>query len=136
MSLSRTTAAAIESIGGDPTDLLWEWIAAYGPHGHHFTWGQTKREPPGYVGVEHLEKAIDERDVSSLGHREELRKRVSRGLGAADEGLLRRCIQIASIVGSREELDVLVVLGTHADGTVAADARAAAFHLKSRLKGG
>ena len=116
--------------------MLWEWIAAYGPHGRHFTWGQTKREPPGYVGVEHLEKVIEEREVASAGQREELRKRVTLGLDAADKGLLRRCIQIASIVGSREDLSVLVSLGAHADEAVAADARAAAFHLKRRLKGG
>ena len=136
MSLSRASAEAVAAVGGDPTDLLWEWIAAFGPHGANFSWGQTKRAPPGYVGIEHLEKLVEEREAASAGYRTELRKRVALGLASGDERLLQRCVQVAAVVGEREELKVLQSMGTVSQGNVAADARAAAFHLKRRLKGG
>jgi hypothetical protein len=133
MSLSRATADAIARIGGDPTDLLWEWIASYGPHGAHFTWAQTKREPPGYVGVEHLEQVISEKEMASPGHRNELRDRARLGLASSDDGLLRRCIQISSVVGGNDELETLIGL-IEMDGVIGSDARAAAFYLRRRLK--
>lgn len=125
---------AIRSVGGDPTDLLWEWLGAYGPHGSSFSWSQTRSKPPGYVGIEHLEEIIAEREASTPGHREKLRQIVRLGLEASDISLLRRSIQVAAAVGGAEELERLVSLSSASDEKVAADARAAAFHLRTRQR--
>lgn len=51
---------AILQIGGDPADELWIWLVKRGPHGTSFTWGQTRSEPAGYVGICHLEEIAAE----------------------------------------------------------------------------
>jgi hypothetical protein len=51
----------IAELGGDITVQEWQWLINNGPHGNSFTWSQTKGEPPGYVGVEHLERIISEK---------------------------------------------------------------------------
>jgi hypothetical protein len=135
MSLARATAEAIERVGGDPSDLLWEWLTAYGPHGSRFTWAQTRQEAPGYIGFEHLEQVVAEREAESPGYRMELRNRVRLGLASSDERLLQRCVQVSSVVGGRDELDALITLSA-AEGAVGPDARAAAFYLRRRLKRG
>ena len=135
MSVDRSLAEAIRAVGGDPTDHLWVWLATLGPHGERFTWSQTRQSPPGYVGIEHLERLIAEREAESTGYREQVRARARAGLSSEHSSLLRRSVQIAAATGAREELKALSGLVSHNDPEVAADARAAAFHLKMRLRG-
>ena len=134
MSLYFSITEAIRSVGGDPTDHLWEWLATYGPHGERFTWSQTRQSPPGYVGIEHLEKLLAEREAESPGYREQVRARAYAGLESEHPSLLRRSIQVAAAVGARGELERITALVSHEVSAVAADARAAAFHLKMRLR--
>ena len=60
MSISKEAYEAVHAVGGDPTDDVWDWLMNRGPHGMVFMWSQTKRQPPGYVGIEHLQKIVDE----------------------------------------------------------------------------
>ena len=134
MSLTKATSSAILEVGGDPTDLIWEWLAVKGPHGAGFTWGQTKAEPAGYVGVEHLEQIVIEQESADPGFRARARNVVKLALKSSDVSLLRRGVQVAAVVGGEEELDRIQSLTTHQDSAVAAHARASAFYLKRRLR--
>ena len=134
MSLSRSISESILAVGGDPTDHTWEWLATQGPHGDRFTWGQTKSEPPGYVGIEHLEKVVAERQDADLTFRQRVRDIVRVALASTDARLSRRAIQLAGVVGGEEELHRIVAMTTSGEEAVAADAKACSFYLKRRLK--
>jgi len=134
MSISKAVAAAIRAVGGDPTQRGWEWFVLNGPHGDRFTWAQTKNEPPGYVGVEHLERIVAERHDADPTFRARAREVVRMALASTDIGLLRRAIQVAAVIGSEEELHRIQSLTAHENQTIAADARASGFYLKRRLK--
>jgi len=134
MSISKAVATAIRAVGGDPTEPGWEWLALKGPHGASFTWAQTKSEPPGYVGVEHLERVVAEKYEADPDFRAKVSNLVSKALASTDIGLLRRAIQVAAVVGTHEELRRIQSLTEHENAAVVADAKAGAFYLKRRLK--
>ena len=134
MSLGKAIRNAIGAVGGEPTDPVWEWLAVRGPHGPGFTWSQTKSEPPGYVGVEHLEQIVAEQQSVEPTFRARARKVVQLALKSSDVALLCRGVQVAAVVGGKEELHVIQSLSAHHDPAVAAHARASAFYLKRRLK--
>jgi hypothetical protein len=136
MSISKALADAIRAAGGDPTEPAWEWLVLRGPHGDAFTWAQTKNQPAGYVGVEHLERIVAERQDSDPTFRSRARDVVKMALSSTDIGLLRRGIQVAAVVGTEEELHRIVSLTNHESATVVGDAKAGAFYLKRRLKRG
>jgi len=136
MSISKAIGSAILAVGGDPTELTWEWFVLNGPHGADFTWRQTKTEPAGYVGVEHLEQIVAERQSADPSFRARAKNVVRLALGSSDVGLLRRAVQVAAVVGGEEELDRIKSLAAHQDAAVAAHAKASGFYLRRRLREG
>ena len=134
MSISKAVRSAILAVGGDPADPVWDWLAVKGPHGPSFTWGQTRTEPPGYVGIEHLERIVLQRQSVDPSFRARARQVAKLALKSSDAGLLRRGVQVAAVVGGEEELAVIQSLSAHEDPAVAQHARASAFYLKRRLK--
>jgi hypothetical protein len=127
-------AAQIQELGGDPTDEVWRWFALNGPHGSGFSWGQTRQQPPGYVGVEHLERIVAERlsnDPRFLGR---LTAVVDLALSSTHASLLRRAVQVAAIIGGTSMLERVGGLRSHNNDKVAADARASVFYLKRKLR--
>jgi|SRR5687768_1062869 hypothetical protein len=136
MSISRALADVIRATGGDPTEPAWEWLVLRGPHGEAFTWAQTKNQAPGYVGVEHLEQIVTERQDADPTFRSRARDVAKMALSSTDIGLLRRGIQVAAVVGAEAELRRVVSLANHENVAVVGDAKAGAFYLKRRLKRG
>jgi hypothetical protein len=134
MSVSKAVASAIRAVGGDPSEPGWDWLALNGPHGDGFTWAQTKNQPPGYVGVEHLERIVAQRHDADPSFRTRARDLVRMALVSTDVGLLRRAVQVAAVIGAETELHCIQALTEHEDEAVAADAKASAFYLKRRLK--
>jgi len=134
MTINKVSTAAIEAVGGDPTEPEWEWLVLKGPHGDAFTWGQTKSEPAGYVGVEHLERIVAETHEADSSFLTKAVGVVRRALRSNDVGLLRRAIQVGAVVGADEELHLIQTLRDHENAKVANDAKAAAFYLNRRLK--
>jgi hypothetical protein len=123
----------IQKLGGDVGDLVWQWFAGNGPHGPSFTWRQTRRQPPGYVGVEHLERIIAENEEHAPGFRTRANSVVRKALLSNDVNLLRRAIQVAAVVGDQTDLQRISALTQHENERVAADARASKFYLRKRL---
>jgi len=130
MSISKEAYEAIRAAGGDPTDRVWDWLMNRGPHGMGFTWSQTKRQPSGYVGIEHLQKIVEELEPA---FRDRLRRSLAVALRTTASELLRRAVQVGATIGREADLLRIVELTDCNNPAVAADARASAFYLRRRL---
>ncbi|RZA23985.1 MAG: hypothetical protein EOP02_14150 [Proteobacteria bacterium] len=124
----------IYRLGGDPSDEIWGWLANTGPHGDGFTWGQTRNEPPGYVGVVHLATIVAEMEISIADFKSRAREVVRVGMRSEIPELLRRSIQVAAVVGGEDELIDVQQLMHSEDLKVASDAKACAFYIKRVLR--
>jgi hypothetical protein len=125
---------AILQIGGDPADELWIWLVKRGPHGTSFTWGQTRNEPAGYVGICHLEEIAAEMKVSVPDFVTRARSMVRIAAISEVSELARRAIQVAAVVGGEEELQLIRRLTECDDQEISAEAKACFFYLKRRVK--
>jgi len=131
--VKRELAAEIHRLGGDVGDPVWLWLVRNGPHGPSFTWNQTRKEPPGYVGIEHLRCIVAEKEEIDRSFRVRAKAVIQKALLSDDVNLLRRAIQVAAIVGGQAELRHISTLTKHESEQVAADARASEFYLRKRL---
>ena len=122
----------IVRLGGDPSDEIWHWFATRGPYGPSFTWGQTRNNPAGYVGVDHLRKIVDEMSASVPSFQARALQIVNAALESSSSEFVRRAIQIAAVLGGISELERIKPLVSSQDASVASDARACAFYLKRR----
>jgi len=124
----------IHNLGGDATEPEWEWLLKRGPHGNDFSWGQTKNEPPGYVGVEHLRSIVESKIEDEPEFLEKIKIVVGKALQSTNANILRRGIQVASLVGGKQELEKINTLTSSEQQAVANDARASVFLLKTKIK--
>lgn len=127
--MNSTIVNEIIRLGGDPSDEVWRWLATRGPHGNSFTWGQTRREPPGYVGVDLLRRVVEEYSQTTPDFSESARVVVRAALASEQPGLVRRAIQVAAVIGGPSEMHVVRQLVDTPQGEIAADARACVFYL-------
>jgi hypothetical protein len=131
--LHKNLETEVRNLGGDPTDAVWRWFLLNGPHGDSFSWGQTKHNPPGYVGVDHLKRIVSERTELDPDFPAKALSVVVAALASTDPNILRRAIQVTAVVGTLDELDRIKRLSKHELESVAADARASVFHMRKRL---
>ena len=124
----------VERLGGDRSNTVWFWFVHRGPHGRDFSWSQTKQNPSGYVGVEHLERIIQEEEMREPGFVEQTRQVVGKAFDSDDCDFVRRAVQIGAIVGEQAELERIIQLATHENDDISKDARAAMFYMKKRLR--
>jgi hypothetical protein len=134
--MNRALTDEIRHLGGDPTDDVWRWLLLNGPHGITFTWRQTRSEPAGYVGVEHLQSIGTEKIQIDPTFLTRAKLVAEQALASTDPNFLCRAIQVAAVVGSDNELRRLTTFTTHEIESVAANARAGVFYLKRRLRSG
>jgi hypothetical protein len=128
--MNSTITNEIIRLGGDPTDEVWRWLATRGPHGISFTWGQTRRAPPGYLGVDHLRRIVEELSQTIPDFKERACVIVRAVLTSEQPELVRRAIQIAAVIGGPSEIPVVRQFVNSPLAEVAADARACVFYLK------
>lgn len=122
----------IVEIGGDPTKPEWVWLVSRGPHGDSFTWGPSRNGPPGYIGYEHLCEILDQYRHDDPDFIEKLSKAVRMGLTSDLISLVRRSIQVISILGSADDIKVIQRFVNHPVADVSSDAKACVFQLKRR----
>jgi len=130
--MNRALASEITRLGGDPADDVWIWLVTRGPHGSTFTWGHTRDQPPGYIGVSHLQDIVGELAHSIPAFQERVLHVVNLAMGSELPELARRAVQIAAVVGGNAELQLIKQLASSQDAAVASDAQASAFYLKGR----
>ena len=131
--MNTALADEISRLGGEPSDEVWSWLATRGPQGPSFSWGQTKGNPAGYVGVQHLEQVVDGLELSIPAFRERARRAIQAAMASRLPELARRAIQVASVLGGEAELRQVQALASSPEPSVAADAKACAFLLKRRI---
>jgi hypothetical protein len=131
--VKRELAAEIHRLGGDVGDPVWQWLIRNGPHGPRFTWNQTRKAPPGHVGVEHLQSIVAGKEEIESDFRVRAKTVIRKALLSDDVNLLRRAIQVAAVVGDEAELREISALTKHESEQVVADAQASAFYLRKRL---
>ncbi len=124
----------IENLGGDFTKQEWQWLINNGPHSKDFTWSQTRSEPPSYVGIEHLERIVQEKIDNKTAFLSDAQKMVGWALKSSNTNVLLRAIQFSGVVGTATELKVISGLTKHTDSLISNNAKACAFYLKKRLK--
>ena len=108
------------------------WLIDRGPHGPSFEWGASKNKPRGYISLEHLRKSIEEareKDPSSI---KALRQAALELLEAEDPELVRRAIQVLSVVGEDEDLKIIAEFLEDPDPDVRKDAKACLFERRYR----
>ena len=130
--MNLSIANEVIRLGGDPTDENWIWLVTRGPHGPSFTWSQTRNQPPGYVGVVHLQEIVGELAASMPNFQERVLSAIGSALNSEVPELARRAIQVAAVVGGGRELQRVKDLASSQNAAVASDARACAFYLKGR----
>jgi hypothetical protein len=128
--MNRAIVNEIVRLGGDPADEVWIWFATRGPHGPSFTWGQTRQEPAGFVGLDLLRRIVDEMSASVSSFHTRALMVVNAALDSTSSDLVRRAIQIAAVIGTDSEVQRIKQLESSRNPAVASDARACAFHLK------
>jgi hypothetical protein len=128
--MNRATVNEIVRLGGDPADDVWIWFASRGPHGPSFTWGQTRQEPAGFVGVDLLREFVDEMSASVWSFRARALTVVNAAFDSTFPEFVRRAIQVAAVIGTVSEIQRIRQFESSEDPAIASDARACAFHLK------
>lgn len=132
--INRALSGEVLKLGGDLSDPVWLWFLKRGPHGPDFTWGQTRREPSGYVGLEHLQEIVEENAKSDPSFLTKARSVVALALSSKEPLIIRRAIQVAAVLGSQGELEAVSQFTKSENEAIAADAKASVFYLKRRLK--
>jgi hypothetical protein len=130
--MQRSMVDEIMRIGGDPSDEVWRWLCTRGPHGERFSWGQTRDNPAGYIGIVHLKRVIDERSVVDAMFRERACEAAFRALSSSTPDLVRRGIQVLAVVAGAPEQSTIKTFTSSPDADIAADAKACMFYLKRR----
>jgi hypothetical protein len=132
--MNPDVANEIRVLGGSVSDSVWSWMIRNGPHGPSFTWSQTKTEPPGYVGIEHLERIVDEKQAAEKDFKEKALKVVRSSLQSNNEEILVRAIQICAVVGTRDEIRNIGKLVDHGSELVSKNAKACSFYMKRKFR--
>jgi hypothetical protein len=122
----------IVRLGDDPADAIWTWLVRSGPQGLSFTWGPSRNEPAGYVGIVHLEKIVSEEALAIPDFRGRARRVIRLGLKSHLQEIVVRSIQVAAVVGHQEELEQVRLLVQSDDDATAAHARACIFYMKHK----
>lgn len=131
--MNQAVTKEILRLGGDPADDIWFWLVERGPHGPSFSWGQTRAQPPGYVGIDHLREIAGNMATSIPGFEQRTRPVIRLAMQSSMPDLVRRAVQVAAVVGGEDELREVKQLVESANQEVASDARACVFHLKRRV---
>lgn len=129
--MNKSLRDEVVRLGGDPTDMTWRWFLLNGPHGPSFSWSQTRAEPPGYVSIDHLRESIADHIARDAAFTSHIQHVVNLALQSEDPNFLRRAIQILAVIGGESDVQTVAAIQNHSNVSVASDARACAFALRS-----
>jgi hypothetical protein len=134
MSVPKALRSEVERLGGDPSDLVWDWFLFRGPHGQSFSWGRTRKHPPGYIGLEHLKSIIAEYASTDAAFPAAAHAVAKIALLSDYPGIVRRAIQVIAVVGDESDVDKIESLTNSDNVLIKTDAKACIFELKQMIK--
>jgi len=134
MSIPSSLRSEVLRLGGDPTDLVWDWFLFRGPHGNSFTWSRTRKKPPGYIGLKHLKEIVAEFANNEPEFIRRAHAIAKAALLSVYPEIVRRGIQVIAVIGDISDFDKIEALTAHQDDSIQADAKACIFELKKLIK--
>ncbi len=123
----RSTIGRIAREGGDP---IWYWLLRNGPHGGSFQWSSGKHGRKSDLAI--LHQIIAEFTESDADFANKAREAAIKALEHDEPSVLRRGIQVLSVVGRLDDLIAVRALLEHPDRAVAQDARSCLFERGQR----
>jgi hypothetical protein len=115
----------------DPTDPVWRWFILNGPHGERFQWEQFGNLPR---DIEYLRQFIDERTASDPMFPQKARLVALKALESYDAVLVRTAIQVLTVLGTDEDMELIEGYLVSEDEEIIKDARCALFERGIKLK--
>jgi hypothetical protein len=129
--LKRIYESAIQ-VGGDLSDPVWNWFVSRGPHGPSFSWSHTKQEPPGFSGLNLLKQTVEEKTTIDPEFPQKAYSVATAALASENPELVRRAIQVISVVGTKSDREKIKPFLTHSVLSVVKDTKACLFELKTK----
>lgn len=94
--------------GSGELGIVWQWLLLRGPHGRCFGW---ERKGPGtYRAIEHLREIVVRWAEEEPEFPEKARQVAREAIEHEDSDIVRRGIQVLSVVGSDADLVAVSVL--------------------------
>jgi HEAT repeat protein len=109
----------------EPGDPVWQWFVFNGPHGQKFEWHRS--HPRCSRDLDLLRQFIEERSAQIPDFTERARVVALHALALEDDVMVRTAIQVLCVVGTPEDLDLIVPLLRHRSRAVRSDAQACLF---------
>ena len=117
----------------EPIDSnVWHWFVCHGPHGERFNWHKETSVAP--RDIEFLRKFIAERNDSDPEFSKKARIIALESLNSEDHVLVCTGIQVLTIVGTDDDLDVMKELLYSPDKTISMNARCCLFERGFKVK--
>jgi hypothetical protein len=110
--------------------LVWNWFILNGPHGESFAWHKEVAVAPREIDL--LARFIEENSATNPDFRARAREIALESLNMEDPVLVRKGIQVLTVVGSDEDMSSVRELLNHRNKAVVKDARAALFERQIR----
>jgi hypothetical protein len=133
--MDRATLFDIDSLGGKPSDPIWQWLINKGPHGSTMTWSQTKNEPPGFIGVELLKQVVEEKQAADNDFNFKAKEMIQTAFKSDNSNILINAIQVCAVIGeTNNDLNMLSNFLNYPDILVQKHAKAATFYLKQKIR--
>ena len=114
----------------DPADLVWNWFILNGPHGESFVWHKEHASAP--RDLEILSDFIERNSETNPNFRSRAREVSLHALGMEDPALIRSGIQVLTVVGTDEDMNLIRPFLNHPNPAVVRDARSALFERRTR----
>jgi hypothetical protein len=106
------------------TNSEWYWFTNMGPHGRFFSW---HNEVPGHSDIGLLKRLVAQRAEGDPDFPEKARQVALDALAMESTDLIRRAIQVLTVVGTEADLGLIRPFADHPVEAVRKDARAALF---------
>ncbi len=94
------------SLADKPDDPAWRWFILNGPHGKRFKWDKNTILPK-EKDIQFLDKFIEKRTESDSEFKRKIRDIALLALERENPILIRTAIQVLTIVGSDEDMDLI-----------------------------
>lgn len=115
----------------NPADPVWRWFILNGPHGERFQWEQFGNLPR---DIEYLRKSIDEKTASDPEFATKARQVSLKALDSGNDIFVRTAIQILTVLGTDEDMEVIKNYLDSENDEIAKDAKCSLFERGIKAK--
>lgn len=118
-------------LADDPADSAWRWFILNGPHGERFKWVQYNSLPK---DIEYLTKFIEQYSENIPDFKNKIRQIALLTLDRENIILIRTAIQVLTVVGNDDDMNLIQSFVIHNDSDIQKDAKCALFERGIKIK--